>query len=109
MKGQKDILASAIFLLLAGLLNLLQSVGLWQTRVFFAASLVTASGVVIIVAAILIYVGSIHQTLLGVIVFFYSTLGFTAIGLAEADYILYSAIVALILGIIGGAICIVRK
>jgi uncharacterized membrane protein (DUF2068 family) len=111
LKGEKKLLLATVLLLAGGMLNLLQSTGLWQRQHFFVASLATVSGVCLLVIALFNYISSKTHVIWGVLAFLYSTIGYIAIGLAEIDhpFLLSLATIALLLGTMGGAIILTQK
>ena len=103
MSREKTIsMATALSLVGGGLNLLISTIRLHLQNSFWF--LTSISGVVIIVAAIFLYLDSRNQMLWGGIIFLYSNISFVAFGLSYERRLLPYGFIAMILGLFGGAL-----
>lgn len=101
--------------LTGGALTLLNSVEVMFSSQYptihhtFAASLMIAGGILVLVAAICMYTDLQHRMFWGAVVLFSSILGLLAVGIVGYRSLIPIGTFALIMGVVGGALGIAQK
>ncbi|MFQ5710729.1 MAG: hypothetical protein ACE5GD_03000 [Candidatus Geothermarchaeales archaeon] len=104
MSGRRNLRVAFILSIIAGILIVLNSPGSDWTYHAFSISIMFTCGILILVGAVFLYRDSEHRVFWSAMVLFSSALSFLAVGLAGGLEQLFFGALAMILGVIGGAL-----